>query len=365
MIDRCIPILAAAAAIALLVGHGAAAQNSALSQADKSSTPVDRVLAKAFPMVELSECDKEGEKITTNSAMIEIGDQVHIHGISATGKKWSVACDYAPVSGCGIYRADLDGNGREDLIVLIPVVDSGGDYSSTLTLLMMDENEEPHPWRILGSFRADELGIAEIAQDAHGNALILDAVQIGHPAWDGVSKGYALYRLAKGRIEPVKGTYQGFSWPYLPKDNPKNSALAKMFSQQDISAQAAPTEAGEPTNQAAVRVLRYGADAPKKSDAKPLEIPPGQYPMVDIAAIDAAKEHLILSDGSKLDMPAILILDRTDRSREIIFDPDADQISELWKKPFTVRSMGTQCPYEDDCRPFLLWATADAEKATQ
>jgi hypothetical protein len=365
VIDRSIHAIVVAAAFALLSGRGIAAQSATLSQTYEYSTPVDHVLSKAFPMVELSDCSKEGEKISSNMATIEISDRIHIRGTSAAGTKWSAAWDYAPVFGCGIYRADLDRNGREDLIVLIFSNDSTGSYRSSLTILRMDKDGQPHPWRILGSFRADEHGVAEIALDTHGNTLILDAVQIGHPAWDGVSKGYALYRIEDGRIEPVKGSYQGFSWPYLPKENPKNAELAKMLGQQDISVQSTSAEAEKTTNQSPVRVLRYGVDEPKKNDIKPLEIPPGQYPTVDIAAIDAAKEHLVLSDGSKLDLPAILILDRADRSREIVFDPEVENISELWKSPFTVRSMGTQCSDADDCQPFLFWATADPVKAEE
>jgi len=358
--------LAAIAAVALFTSYSFAAQNSAISANPEHSTPVDRVLAKAFPMTELSDCGKDGEKISAGALTIEIGGQIHIQGVSATGKKWSASWDYAPVSGCGIYRADLEGNGRQDLIVFTPEIDSGGAYHSFLTLLMMDADGEPTPWRIMGAFRMDEQGIAEIVQDGHGKAIILDTVQIGHASWGGVSTGYVLYRIADGRIDPVKGSYLGITWPYLPKNNPDNPGLAKMIGQQDISMRIGQAEAHEQSDRSTLRVLRYGAVVSQSSPAQPQEIPPGMYPTVDIGAMDADKKYLILSDDSKMDLPSVVIFDRADGNREIVFegdyDTDAGQITQLWKKPFTVRSLGTQCFYEEECQPFLLWATADSGK---
>jgi hypothetical protein len=85
--------------------------------------------------------------------------------------------------------------------------------------------------------------------------------------------------------------------------------------------------------------------------------------MVDTTALSQDASRITLSDGTSIDLPGILILDRADHSRQIVFDPEPEQASVLWKGDFTVHRIGTSCSDAEDCRPLLLWAVAGVGKA--
>ena len=348
--------------LSLLSGSSCMAQNPTLAASDGEHSPVSRILTKEYPLVELSQCEKQGEKITLGSTLVEVGlDKIHIQGTARDGSKWSTQIPYDSVAAREIYRGDLGGKGDQDLAVVLFHLDSSGASDTELILLRFDEAGKPIPWRTAGAFHADKNGIAELFQDPQGNPLILDTVGTGHPGWD-VPDVHILYRLKSGNLERVHGFYRGFDWPYLAKGDSGNAVVRKMLAKLDISQSLDTLNAPSVKTDSPLHVLSYRDDLPKHVAAAPAPLPPGTYPSVDMEAAEAAIPYLLYSDGSKSELPSVLVLDRADSSREILFDPDPDQISELWKKPFTVRRIGTQCSAQADCQPFLLLATAYAPK---
>jgi len=348
--------------LSLLLGYPCVAQNPTLAASYGQRSPVSRILTKEYPLVELSQCENEGEKINLGSTSLEVGrDQIHIQGTARDGSKWSTQIAYDPVAAREIYRGDLGGKGDQDLAVVLFHLDSSGSADTELFLLRFDEAGKPIPWSTTGLFHADKNGIAELFQDQQGNPLILDTVGTGHPGWDAPDV-HILYRLKSGNLERVHGLYRGFDWPYLAKGDSGNAVARKMLAKLDISQSLDALNTSSEKTDSPLRVLSYRDDLPKEAPVTPAPLPPGTYLGVDLKAAEASVPYLRYSDGSKSELPAILVLDRADSSREILFDPDPDQISALWKIPFTVRPIGTQCGAQGDCQPFLLLATAGATK---
>lgn len=352
--------LASSILLFLHSGIPCAGQNPTLEAADGPRFPLSRVLAKEYPLVELSLCEKQGEKLALGSTRLEVSDEIRIHGTARDGSMWSTRIGYSPAAGCGIYHGDLDGQGNQDLVLVLFNLDSSGGYDSELILLRFDEAGKPIPWCTKGLFHADKDGIAELAQDRQGNALILDTVGTGHPQW-GIPDVSILYRLKNGNLDPVHGPYLGFEWPHLPKADSGNTEVRKMLGKLDLSQSLGALSAPSQKQDNPLLVFSYRDDLPKQASA-PASLPAGTYPTVDLKAADASVPYLRCSDGSKSALPGILVLDRTDSSREILFDPDPSQISMLWNAPSSVRRIGTQCTATDGCQPSILWATAGTGK---
>jgi len=103
--------------------------------------------------------------------------------------------------------------------------------------------------------------------------------------------------------------------------------------------------------------IRYGSDVPEQAklqSAAPLTAEQGANLTIDVETLNASAEHIMLSDGSKLDIPTILIVDSVSGVRKIIFAPDSTDIAPLEKVVHNVQQMGTDCPDSDDCHPFIL-----------
>jgi len=79
--------------------------------------------------------------------------------------------------------------------------------------------------------------------------------------------------------------------------------------------------------------------------------------MVDGALMDANRELVELSDGSRVDIPTIVIIDSTTGTRRIIFNPDGTDMASLEKASYQIQQAGTDCRDSDDCRPFTIRAT--------
>jgi hypothetical protein len=349
------------AATLLAFSHSGLAQNPTLAESPDSPTPVDRVLRNAFPLRLLSECEPEGQKASLGATSLEIyEDAIHLHGVAQDGSHWKAEIDFTPISGCSIYSGDLDGDGRPELLIITPHADSSGGYDTELTVLLWDQVGKPVPWQIRGCFRAGTSGVAEVVQDEQGHALILDILRIGHIAWGGTSDAFILYRVEDGGFKRVTGPYRGWDWPYLPKRNPNNPGLQKVLKETEISLiSLQPSAIAQPESKP-LRVLAYRDSLPEVGSASLATLPPGTYPSVDIEASKAAVKLLRYSDGTTSELPEILVLDRLDGSREILFGPSPDQISLLWKSPFTVRRIGTFSYDPGDSDLFQLWAVADS-----
>jgi hypothetical protein len=63
-----------------------------------------------------------------------------------------------------------------------------------------------------------------------------------------------------------------------------------------------------------------------------------------------------LSDGSKLDLPSILIVNSGRGERKIIFAPDSTDFAQLTKESYAIQQFDSDCLGANNCHPFILKA---------
>jgi len=86
--------------------------------------------------------------------------------------------------------------------------------------------------------------------------------------------------------------------------------------------------------------------------------PPGQItnPTIDLKSLSNTEKQIVASDGSKLNLPDILVTDHSDGSRQIVFHPEEGDFEQLSGKNYRIHSVGSDCSSLDDCQPFIVWA---------
>ena len=303
------------------------AQQADASTAEAYTTPVEQAIKPTFPLREISGCEVPGETVNLVNAAIEIGQVIRIHNPQNSAAKWNTSLYFSPVLGCDIYQGDLDNNGTDDLVIVTYGGDSSGGYDTRLTILLMDRDGMPFPWRTQGYFRAEKSGIQEIAQGKDHRAMILDSIAVGQAALGGVSYGYRLFHPVDGRVREEHGSYAGVSWPLLPKGNPNNKELQNKIA----------------------------------SSQKNTYLESGNSVESAIAAKDTLKvirlqhDGVLLSGAGRIALPEIAVFDQPDGNRTILFEPGDAELAPYFKQSNSIRLMGTT-DFVEDGGPLLLWA---------
>ena len=282
-------------------------------------TPVDGLMPPAFPLRELTECEVQGQSLQVGNVRIDVERNIQLSSSPQSKAKWNTMLYYSPSLGCAIYQGDLDNDGEEDLVILTFGGDSSGGYDTRLTVLMMNKNGMPTPWRVEGYFRAERQDVREISKGPDGNAYILDSISVGQPAWGGVSYGYRLFHPKNGQMEEVSGNLLGLTWPYLPKVNPNNEELRmKIASSSNVSSGSVKTTSS-------------------------------------LTAVNQGKLSLV--GGTTLPLPEVVVVDHADQSRTILFEPTDKDLASLTSLQYSIQFAGTTDRFEAG-GPFLMWARA-------
>jgi len=310
-----------------------------------------------FPLLKIGECDRQGPVYQSSSFSINIhGAILGIKGRDLKGSAWEADASFNG-PGCEIFIADLGANGKQDLIIRTPGIGSRGNYETNLSILLFDSNGDPVPWSATGLFNLNNKGIIEISKSAGGEAMILHNYLVGHPAWGGVSYISALYKVADASVNQIVGSYSGIEFPKIVGSGAVDPVLQKTVRRMNLSTIDTSQKTAADAQTTLPHFIRYGSDVPEQAklqSAAPLTAEQGANLTIDVETLNASAEHIMLSDGSKLDIPTILIVDSVSGVRKIIFAPDSTDIAPLEKVVHNVQQMGTDCPDSDDCHPFIL-----------
>jgi len=335
------------------------AQTSSLGNTSKSDDITVQQNGDIFPLLKIAECNLDGLIFQSGDLSIKnFRSHLSIQGRDLSGNKWEAHTSITGL-GCEIYRGDLDGNGKSDLAVWIPGIGSRGSYETRLVVLLFDATGKPAPWGATGKFSATTNGIAEIRRGAGGGAVIMHNYMTGHPAWDGVTYLSKPYKVADAGITSIDGRYSGIEFPSVTGARAADPAFQKAMRRMSLSTMNGSQNTTVDSLSSLPRIVRYGADAravAKPQNTAPITAEQGARLTIDVDALNATTEHIILSDGSKLNMPTILIVDSSGGRRTITFDPESDDFTQLEKGSYRINQTGTDCTDADDCRPFILRA---------
>ncbi|MGD9682468.1 MAG: hypothetical protein AB7W16_14880 [Candidatus Obscuribacterales bacterium] len=103
-----------------------------------------------------------------------------ISGKDASGKDWSVRDDLSEYFGASMYAADLDANGREDIVIWLATGSCGLPYSVVFVYLF-DADNVPHKQEAVSRFYCDEKGLSDLIEAPDGRGamiLIQDLAQV-------------------------------------------------------------------------------------------------------------------------------------------------------------------------------------------
>lgn len=314
-----------------------------------------------FPQAKISSCDIQGE--IYNSPQLDIsveGAEINIHGTTDSIRTWATSISFNG-PGCEIYLSDLNRNGRQSIIVFTPGIGSMGAYDGHLFILLFDDEGQPTPWEATGLFSASEFGVNEIRKSSsNGYAFILHNYAIGHPSWGGVSYLSTAYRITGNNITKVRGELSGNKLPYIAGEKSNDPGVVDLSNEADISL----IDESIASKQIVRRkFVRYGTEDSIResgiSQSKTNAILPeqrGQNIMVDINKLNNVQEKIELSDGVRLELPSILVVDSPDK-RQIVFNPGGPDVSRLLESGVhSVLQEGNECEDVGFCRSFLLWA---------
>ncbi|MCA9802238.1 MAG: hypothetical protein KC777_09640 [Cyanobacteria bacterium HKST-UBA02] len=95
-----------------------------------------------------------------------------ISGRDASGKDWTLREDLSEFFGAFIYAADLDRNGKEDIVIWFATGSCGLPWSVVFVYLF-DKNGMPHKQEAVSRFYNDEKGLADLIEAPDGRGALL------------------------------------------------------------------------------------------------------------------------------------------------------------------------------------------------
>ena len=99
--------------------------------------------------------------------------QFSVSGCDSQGRPWKISETEPRDFGGSCYATDVDGNGKQDILLHFPNASCGYPFSS-LVIIFIDQNGYPHREEVVSRFSADKVGIADIVRATSGRgALIL------------------------------------------------------------------------------------------------------------------------------------------------------------------------------------------------
>jgi hypothetical protein len=299
------------------------AQDS-VSVAITRTKAVNTALANPVEQTKVTDCADATYPVSwqNNASLLFAPHGLQIKGVDLEGHSWSTVVPVSNVMKCEVWSAELRKGLPPDLLILN--ADEMGGYQSELTILFFDRNGRPHPWQATGAFTSTSSGIQQVATDqGTSNARVVVPIREGDK-FSGYAYVHNLFRISAGGIEKVVGSENSAVWPQI-SGNAKvlvgteaNMTKSESFDADDVSPEATRT------------LAKVGSP----DDEKPLTF----------------------SDGQTTRIPQIVVVVKSDGSRQIFFDENTpDGIAEIKKGNFSIRLKGTTCE-EEECRPFIMVA---------
>jgi hypothetical protein len=329
-----------------------------LRDKDVVSTRLQQSGENVAHLSQIANCDQNGRAYQDAAVTITtLGPTLTFQGTDLTGGSWNAKLRITGL-GCTIFKGDIDNNGEPDLVVYSPGIGDRGSYGTSLTILLFDKTGKPFPWQATGRFTLVNGGIQEIKQDSKGVAIIQTS-ELGLAAWGGVSFVSYIYRFSDGRVTASHETFEGIEFPHLIAANQNDSRTTHTASAIDLSTDVVARGAVSPVRSTDAKLVRYGMESGSSTlAAKTSSVAAGPIanPTIDLNALSSTGNQIVASDGSKFELPDILVIDDAAGSRQIVFHPEDSDFKQMTDKKYQIHPTGLNCSDPDGCRPFIVWA---------
>ena len=313
----------------------------------------ERFRKHRFPQVHVADCSlplgigKQGPRpIKTykiGGVTAQLSRQVRVEGKDTGGAPWALDVEIKS-GGCWLWRADLDRNGKEDLIMVTSDATSAGD--SIATLIMIDDRNRPVPWQATGHYDCEESGLSNLVDlNGDGRAELLFLYVEGVDRGQARATSMTRYEIRDARLRRVDGRLIGEMFPVVQPKHAKVRGEPDLTNSVDMkspSAIIASLIPGRKENCGVQVPLTRGEDGALKVARAATE-----------ALGEGCYDKLALSDGRKLRLPAVVVLDRAN-GREVAILDTARLLVEAKMRRLEVRFAGRLCGV--GCYPFFLWA---------
>ena len=195
----------------------------AVSQIDGPFMLPARLTSHIYPVAKIADCTppfatepasaRVPKVFSFGSMQLTSGSSATLTGNDSRGLPWAVEIATRH-GGCWMWRADLDKNGREDLILLTSDATSSGE--SILTLVLQDETGRPVPWEGVGHYQPSARGLANLVDlDGDGRAellhLLVEGIQGGRADFTVIHR----YAIRNARLFRAEGVQAGTSFPIV------------------------------------------------------------------------------------------------------------------------------------------------------
>ena len=195
--------------------------NRAQSQIEGPFELPNRFAKAHFAQTSVADCsfpmgfprDRAAASHMVGDLVVRLGGKIRVEGRDHAGTPWSVEVEIQ-YGGCSIWRADLDQDGHQDLIVWTSNATSGGE--STLTLVLVDAEGRPLPWHAVGHFDEGERWVANLVDlDKNGRAELLFLHVEGIYRGRARSMSLSLYDIRNAHLKRVDGRFGTEVFPVL------------------------------------------------------------------------------------------------------------------------------------------------------
>jgi hypothetical protein len=314
------------------------------------------LLKRRFPQVELGDCSLQLEAsqlsgseatrtLQAGGITLRTGARalLSVEGADLGGNAWRIALRNQP-GGCTAWHADLDHNGREDLIITTFNPTSDGK-DVTLTIIMIDDRGRPVPWQAPGYFDVDDHGVRDLLDLDQDGRAELAYLHLEGGRFEGQRSSLSLYKAGKAHWQRMSGRLAGLLFPIL------RPAGAKLTEDPDLSNAIDPRKIS----------LGITSLAPGIKGNCGLQLPldpESNNPRADVSASEAigqtCYDTMVLSNGRESRLPEMIVVDSA-HGRDVALGDTGRLIGEAKERRLSVQIVGSFC--ESDCRPFLLWAS--------
>lgn len=115
--------------------------------------------------------------------------QFRVSGCDCQGSPWRISESEARDFGGSCYVADVDGNGKLDILLHFPNASCGYPFSS-LVVLFIDQKGIPHREEVVSRFSAGKTGVADIVRGPSGKGNLILQQDLAFGTFDNRNCGY-------------------------------------------------------------------------------------------------------------------------------------------------------------------------------
>ncbi len=155
--------------------------------------------------------------------------QFSIVGRDSQGKDWKVSEDESRDFGGSCYTADVDGNGKQDILLHFPNASCGYPFSS-LVIVFFDQEGRPHREEVVSRFSAEKNGVADVIRAASPKRAYILQQDLAFGRFDNRDCGYwrwSALRAENCKLVEVKSAFETNFPCYVFFTNRPNHLLSR------------------------------------------------------------------------------------------------------------------------------------------